>query len=325
MSETKDNVAAFIDRLLAGEVSALARAISLVEARNEIGGRIHRAIQTHSGRAQIVGITGPPGVGKSTLINAYITSLRRQNKRVAVVAVDPSSPLTGGSVLGDRTRMGRHSDDPEVFIRSVSARGHLGGLSATIHSVVDLIDCAGWDIIVLETVGTGQSETEVMEIADVNIVIIAPGLGDDVQAIKAGILEIADILVINKSDTPMAIRTERQLKAMLQLRHTDAQSVPVLQTTATEEKGIDDLAHAIEEKFFSSDDNDRKTRLLQRVRRQVAQEASEKIKHLVLSDASDTMNDLLLAIIEGKDNHENLLDIIITTYFSDSGLIGRPT
>lgn len=314
MSEKRDTVEAFVRRLLAGEVGTLARAISLVEASEEVGKRIHSAVQKRAGNAKVIGITGPPGVGKSTLINAYISSLRQQHKRIAVIAVDPSSPLTGGSVLGDRTRMGRHSDDPEVFIRSVSARGHLGGLSATIHSVIDLVDCAGWDVIILETVGAGQSETEVMEVADINVVMISPGLGDDVQAIKAGILEIADMLVINKADSPMAERTERQLKAMLQLRHADAQSVPVLKTIATEEEGIDALAQAIAERFVVAGYHDRKTRLLQRVRRQKAQEASEQIKRLILCDSSDAMDDFLLGVVEGRADNPKLIDLIMSIY-----------
>ena len=207
-------------RVLDGDVAALARAISVVEGPGEFGRELHRAIRSQAGGAEIVGITGPPGVGKSSLINALISELRGHDVRVAVVAVDPSSPVTGGSVLGDRTRMGRHTDDPGVYIRSVSARGSVGGLSAQIVGVLDLIDAAGWKFIILETVGAGQSETDIAEVADINVVVNAPGFGDDVQAIKAGILEIADVLVVNKADLPEAGIVARQLEAMLRLRTT---------------------------------------------------------------------------------------------------------
>ena len=200
-------------RLLAGQTAALARAISIVERDGPTVSALLKAIQPHLGRAIVVGFTGPPGAGKSTLVNAFIGEMRGRGRTVAVAAVDPSSPITGGAVLGDRIRMAEHTMDAGVFIRSLASRGHLGGLSASAARVADLMDAAGFDVIVLETVGAGQSEVEMAEMADVRIVISAPGLGDDVQAIKAGILEIADILVVNKSDLPLAKRTVGQLQA----------------------------------------------------------------------------------------------------------------
>lgn len=287
-------------RLLAGEVAALARVISLVEAESEAGQRIYEALRPHAGKADVVGITGPPGAGKSTLIDVLVSELRAQNKRVAVVAVDPSSPITGGAVLGDRTRMGRHTDDPGVYIRSVSARGHLGGLSASVPRIVDLVDVAGWDVIVLETVGAGQSETEVAEVADIRVVVNAPGLGDEVQAIKAGILEIADILVVNKADAPLASTTVRQLQGMLQLRDAAAQQVPVISTVATEPSGIPELLEAIEQCAQNKFADDRVQRQLNRTRRLLAVECAERARHAVLEDRSEQTEALLLAVVEGR-------------------------
>ena len=235
-----------VERLLRGEPAALARALTAVESESETGRAILRAIQPRLGRARVIGFTGPPGAGKSTLVSAYIGELRRRGKSVGIVAVDPSSPISGGAILGDRIRMAEHADDPEVFIRSVAARGHLGGLSPTAARVADVMDAAGRDVVILETVGTGQSEVEVAEIADLAVVLAAPGLGDDIQAIKAGILEIAGVLVVNKSDLPQADQTRRQLESMLRLRAGPRDDVPVIATVATTGAGVAELADAIE-------------------------------------------------------------------------------
>ncbi len=245
MAETQDPIAG----LRAGEPLALARAITAVENETEDAAEILRAIQPHLGRAKVHGFTGPPGVGKSTLVDAYIGELRRRDLNVGVIAVDPSSPVSGGAILGDRVRMTSHGVDPRVFVRSIAARGHLGGLSATAAFVVDVMDAAGKDVVILETVGTGQAEVEVAQVADTKIVVCAPGAGDDVQALKAGILEIGDVLVVNKADRPEAEVTMNQLKAMLALRRRP--NVPggwtpeVLATTATTGDGVAALADAI--------------------------------------------------------------------------------
>ena len=283
-----------VTRLRNRDSAALARAISLVEASSSLATDLHDRVREAPGQASVIGITGAPGVGKSTLVNELIGAWRQRDQRVAVIAVDPSSPITGGAVLGDRTRMGAHGEDPDVFIRSVAARGHLGGLSADILCIIDLIDTAGWDVILLETVGTGQSETEVSEIADVNLVINAPGLGDEVQAIKAGILEIADVLVINKADSPLAARTEKQLKAMLQLRENSKQQVPVVKTVAVEAKGILDLVEAIDEALKVKFESDQGSRHEQRARRLLAQEMAQRVKMLILSGSDpDVVKELL--------------------------------
>lgn len=235
------------ERLLAGDIRALSRAITIVENDHPRADELLESLQDSGRGATVVGFTGAPGVGKSTLISAYISHLRGQGRRVAVVSVDPSSPFSGGAILGDRLRMGEHVLDPDVYIRSGSSRGHLGGLCRNIEHIVQVIDATGWDVIVLETVGTGQSEIEMADIADVNVVMNSPGMGDDIQAMKSGVLEIADILVVNKADMPNASRTTRQLRSMLKLREASRQSVPVFEVVATEGKGIAQMAQGIDE------------------------------------------------------------------------------
>jgi LAO/AO transport system ATPase len=232
--------------ILAGERRALARAMSAVENESAAGKALLHELHPHLGRARVLGITGPPGAGKSTLVNALIGEWLARGARIGVVAVDPSSPFSGGAILGDRIRMGEHQANERVFIRSLASRGYGGGLSRTAARVIDLLDAAGYDRIIVETVGAGQSEVEVAEVADTRIVVCPPGLGDEVQALKAGILEIADILVVNKADLPLAERTERELLAMLSLRHYDAWTPQVVRTVATSGDGIAALCDLVE-------------------------------------------------------------------------------
>lgn len=256
------------EALVNGDPRALARAISNVERRTAAGSQTLRAIQPHLGRARVVGVTGVPGAGKSTLISRYVRELRRANRRVAVIAVDPSSPFSGGAVLGDRIRMAEHATDQGVFVRSLASRGHAGGLAPTATHVVDLMDAAGWDRIVVETVGTGQGEIDIVDAADVRVVVCAAGLGDDVQALKAGILEIADVLVVNKSDLPGSATTVGQLEAMLALRAEAARDVNVCKTTATTAEGVAELADTIEARLAAK--NSDRMHSPQRMRRLLA-------------------------------------------------------
>jgi LAO/AO transport system kinase len=257
---------------------------------------IYRRICPRVGRATVIGFTGPPGAGKSTLIDAYIAALRTRGHSVAVADVDPSSPISGGAVLGDRMRMRRHAEDPGVFIRSVASHGHLGGLSESIHRIVDAMDAAGRDFIIIETVGAGQSEIEVVEIADICVVVNAPNMGDEVQAMKAGILEIADVLVVNKADLPFAQRTTKQLTNMLELRRQN-RDVPVLETVALTEIGIDALHDAIMSRLAASAGDKRSWRE-RRMRRLIADCAGRIVRDLI-RDAGDELADLVQAAASG--------------------------
>jgi LAO/AO transport system kinase len=206
-----------------------------------------KKLYPHTGGAYIIGITGPPGAGKSTLTDKLIEAWRQKGKSVAVVAIDPTSPFTGGAILGDRIRMNRHATDPGVFIRSLGTRGHLGGLSRSTNDIVAVFDAMGWEVILVETVGVGQDEVEIVRTAHTSVVVTVPGLGDDIQAIKAGILEIGDVFVVNKADRPDADRAARDLETMIGMNHRDDWSPPVVKTVAQKQEGIADLVARIEE------------------------------------------------------------------------------
>jgi len=240
------SAAALVDRLRRGERRAIARAVTELETLSAHASTLLQVMQPHLGHALVLGFTGPPGAGKSTLVNALIRELRAQDRRVGVIAVDPSSPISGGAILGDRIRMTAALDDDGVYVRSLASRGYLGGLSPAAVRIIDALDAAAFDIIVLETVGTGQNEIDVAEVADVRIVISAPGLGDDIQAMKSGLLEIADILVVNKGDREGAERTLQQLVGALSIRAGDAGKVPVVKTTATTGEGLATLLSEID-------------------------------------------------------------------------------
>jgi len=236
------------ERLMAGETRALARAIRMVEDRDPGIATLLRQVRERAGRARVVGVTGSPGSGKSTLCDQIIQRWRAAGHVVGVIAVDPSSPFTGGAILGDRVRMVRHTLDPGVFIRSMAARGHLGGLAAAAREAIRLLDASGRDRCLLETVGVGQSELEVMETADTTIVVTTPTTGDAVQILKAGILEIADIFVVNKADLPGASKVVRDLRELVrQGSRRGGWAPPVIQTTAETGEGVDDLVKAIDE------------------------------------------------------------------------------
>ena len=230
-----------IQRALGGDRRSIALAISALENGGEMAYEVRRAIAASQGRAHVIGVTGPPGGGKSTLVSVLIKGLRKKGKTVAVVAIYPSSPFTGGAVLGDRIRMGERQSDDGVFIRSLASRGHLGGLSMAAGDVIDLFDASGFDVVIVETVGAGQSEVEITRFADTRVVVCPPGLGDDVQAIKAGVLEIADIFVVTKADLPDARKTESELLAMLTLRRSQAATPAVKRVSAPSEEGTDAL------------------------------------------------------------------------------------
>ncbi len=236
-----------VERLVAGDRRALSRAMSIVENEEPGAREIMKEIHPRSGNAHLIGVTGPPGVGKSTLVDALAAEYRRTSATVGIVAVDPSSPFTGGALLGDRIRMQRHALDPGVFVRSLATRGKVGGISAATGAVAKLLDASGRTVVIIETVGAGQSEVEIMKHASTVIVVLAPGLGDDIQAIKAGILEIADIFVVNKADLEGAARTARDLESALELRAVAPWAPPVLLTVSRTGEGVKELREKLEE------------------------------------------------------------------------------
>lgn len=300
MDRTVSDMSRLTARLIDGEPAALARAISLVERDTPPTIEILRAIRPHLGHAIVVGFTGPPGVGKSTLVNSYIAELRKRGKSVGVVAVDPSSPISGGAVLGDRIRMAEHTLDQGVFIRSLASRGALGGLSTAAAQVADLMDAAGRDVVILETVGTGQSEVEMAKIADIRVVLSAPGAGDDVQAIKAGVLEIADILVVNKADQPLASQTRQQLKAMLGLRDPTGRLVPVLCTDAINRIGIGELADAVDTVADRVDQCENRSVVAGRTRHMLAQAVAKAAESYVMQSRTQAIAAIIQGIQEAR-------------------------
>ena len=247
------NAASLVDRVLAGDARAVARAISIIEDDGSAAAEVIRGVYPRTGRAYLVGVTGPPGAGKSTLVDRLTASLREEQgagpvPRVGVLAVDPTSPYSGGAVLGDRLRMAGHAGDPGVFIRSMATRGHLGGLSRATSDAALVLDAAGYDVVVIETVGVGQDEVDIVGTADVSVVTLVPGTGDDVQALKAGVMEIADIFVVNKADREGADRLVSAVEATLSLQtYVPPQwRPPVLKTIATTGAGIPELRSAID-------------------------------------------------------------------------------
>jgi LAO/AO transport system kinase len=236
----------WVDRIRGGEARALARAISTVEDNRPESRELLKALFNSTGRARVIGLTGAPGAGKSTLVDQLAREYRRQEQTVGIIAVDPTSPYTGGAILGDRIRMQAHHADPGIFIRSMATRGNLGGLARATTDVATVMDAAGKNIVLIETVGVGQDEIDIVRLADITVVILVPGMGDDVQTIKAGIMEIADIFVINKSDREGADRVEREIRSMQSLAvRSDKWTPPILKTVASDGKGIPELAKTI--------------------------------------------------------------------------------
>jgi len=245
-----DNVSELVTRARQADPRAVARLITLVESDSPKLREVAEHLMPFTGHAQVVGITGSPGVGKSTSTSALVTALRRAGKRVGVLAVDPSSPFSGGALLGDRVRMQEHATDPGVFIRSMATRGHLGGLAAAAPQALRVLDAVGCDVVLIETVGVGQSEVEVVQLADTTMVLLAPGMGDGIQAAKAGILEIADVFVVNKADRDGADQVARDLRYMQSLggKHSEAGSwrPPIVKTIAARAEGVEDVVAAMD-------------------------------------------------------------------------------
>lgn len=246
MTADAAKTAPLAERLLAGDKRALARAITLIESDDPAGWELVREVYPHTGKARIVGFTGPPGVGKSTLIGALTAELRKADRQVSVLSIDPSSPFTRGALLGDRIRLSEHFLDPGVFIRSMASRGALGGLSEAALQVALVMDAAGKDDVLIETVGVGQAEIDIVDHADTIVLALMPGSGDSIQALKAGVMEIPDVIVVNKSDHPLTDTMIREIRGVLSLGPQKGWRVPIVKTEASRGEGIDELIEAIE-------------------------------------------------------------------------------
>jgi LAO/AO transport system kinase len=292
-----------IDRILAGDVRTVARAISMVEDGSHDASELMQSIFPHTGKATVIGITGAPGAGKSSLVDKLATFYRSQGDRVGIIAVDPSSPFSGGAILGDRIRMQTLGLDPGVFIRSMATRGKLGGLSRATVDAVAILDAAGYSKVIVETVGVGQDEVEIVKTADVSVVVLVPGMGDDIQAIKAGIMEIGDVFVINKADRDGVLRTEKELEALLSLAmRSDLWQSPIVKTVATAGKGIEDLAAAIQSyKDFQQQGESSRSRREAIARWRILELLGERLLAQTLSsDSASEKLDVLAAEVAAK-------------------------
>jgi LAO/AO transport system kinase len=288
--------------LRGGDRRTIARLISLVEDEDPALADVVRALGPLAGNAAIVGLTGAPGAGKSTLASALVAIVRARDLRVAVLAVDPSSPFTGGALLGDRLRMQEHATDPGVFIRSMATRGHLGGLAWAVPHALRVLDAAGYDVIVLETVGVGQAEVDVAHAADTTLVVLAPGMGDSIQANKAGILEIADIFVVNKQDKDGALATKRDIEQMIHLGLATPWTPPVLLTQADRGTGVEDLWAQIEKhRAHLVESGELRARRIARTAREIREIALATVRQAVGEPgSSEALDELATEVIEGR-------------------------
>lgn len=292
-------VATLIDGARAGDPRMIARLISSIENGGAPARVTLRELAPYAGRAHVIGITGAPGVGKSTSTSALITALRARGQRVAVLAVDPSSPFSGGALLGDRIRMQSHSGDAGVYIRSMASRGHLGGLAAATPRAVRVLDACDFDVVIIETVGVGQSEVEIAGTADTSIVLLAPGMGDGIQAAKAGILEIGDIFVVNKADREGADATARELRHMIDLGSWGEWRPPVLKTVAAQGAGIDEVVAAIDDhRAWLADSGQDRVRRLRRVREEVIALVLGAVRERI-GEQRDELDALCAEVLDG--------------------------
>jgi LAO/AO transport system kinase len=305
-----------VSRALAGNRRAAGRLISEIENETAAIEGIVRAIYPHTGHAYVVGMTGPPGAGKSTVVDSLVRVIRAHDEAVGVIAVDPNSPFTGGAILGDRVRMMRHAADDRVFIRSMGARGHLGGLALAAANVIMVLDAMKIDRILVETVGVGQSELEVAGAADTTVVVIPPGLGDGVQAIKAGIMEVADIFVVNKADHPQASRTIADIRDLLRMdAHGRDWLPPIVTTVATQDEGLEDLWIRIEQhRKYLTKSGQLLARRRDRLEREVVAIAERRLRQRVLEPRTDTQGfrDLLDQVIERRTDPYAAADVLLS-------------
>ncbi|GAB3259808.1 methylmalonyl Co-A mutase-associated GTPase MeaB [Alteromonas gracilis] len=319
---SRGNVPELVEAARSGDARSVARLISLVEDASPLLREVMAALAPTTGRAHVIGLTGSPGVGKSTSTNALVGALRAQGKRVGVLAVDPSSPFSGGALLGDRVRMQDHALDPEVYIRSMASRGHLGGLSWSTPQALRVLDAAGCEVILVETVGVGQSEVEIAGLADTTLVLLAPGMGDGIQAAKAGILEIGDVYVINKADRDGADQVRRELRSMLALadRPEGSWRQPILKTVAAKGEGVEEVVAALEEHHAWLDSSGELAR--RRTRR--ARDEIEAIAVTTLREQwrdvheRTELDDLAAAVVAGESDPYAAADTLLDALTSGS-------
>ncbi|RLV56843.1 methylmalonyl Co-A mutase-associated GTPase MeaB [Aeromicrobium phragmitis] len=314
MGSRPHDVTDLVSRARRGEARSVARLISLVEAESPVLREVSAALAPHAGGAHVIGLTGSPGVGKSTSTSALVAALRRQGRTVGVLAVDPSSPFTGGALLGDRIRMEEHATDPGVYLRSMASRGHLGGLSWATPHAIRVLDVAGCDVILVETVGVGQSEVEIAGLADTTLVLVAPGMGDGIQAAKAGILEVGDVFCINKADRDGATTTRRELRTMLSMTHRPdgAWTPPIVMTVATSGEGIDAVVESI-------DDHRTHLRASGELRRRRHARARREVERIALAEMSrrfevgneDRLDQLAEDVLSGRADPFTAADALL--------------
>ncbi len=303
-----------VEKILRGDSAAIAKGISLVENNAEETQVLMKALFSHTGDSTVIGITGAPGTGKSTLVDQMIDVLIENERKIGIIAVDPSSPFTGGAILGDRIRMMRHSVHPDVFIRSMATRGHLGGLAKASGEALFILEASGKDCLLVETVGVGQDEIEVVKLADVIIVILNPGSGDEIQIFKAGIMEIADIFVINKADSPDAEKTERQIKAMLDIGKNVETAPPVLKTVATEGRGIKPLIERIDHIISSREEETHAERRKKRISYLLREIINERLFKEAMKSIKDVdFNECVDHIYNHMSDPYTIADQIINT------------
>jgi len=303
-----------VEKILKGNSAAIAKGISLVENNTDETQMLMKAIFPHTGDSTVIGITGAPGTGKSTLVDQMIDVLIENERKIGIIAVDPSSPFTGGAILGDRIRMMRHSVNPDVFIRSMATRGHLGGLAKASGEALFILEASGKDCLIVETVGVGQDEIEVVKLADIIIVILNPGSGDEIQIFKAGIMEIADIFVINKADSPDAEKTERRIKAMLDIGKNVETAPPVLKTVATEGRGIKPLIERIDHIISSREEETHAERRKKRISYLLREIINERLFKEAMKSIQDVdFNECVDHIYNHMSDPYTIADQIINT------------
>ncbi|MDD5764930.1 MAG: methylmalonyl Co-A mutase-associated GTPase MeaB [Candidatus Marinimicrobia bacterium] len=310
------------EKVLKGDVRAIARAISWIENNRPEKENLIDALFPHCGNAQVWGITGPPGAGKSTLLDKIIEIERRKQKKVAVIAVDPSSPFSGGAILGDRLRMQSHATDEGVFIRSMASRGHLGGVAQATSDAIKVLDAAGFDLIAIETIGVGQTEIEVVGLSDIVLLVLVPGLGDEIQAMKAGVMEIGDIFIVNKKDRDGALKLRAEIEYVLGIQFADypEKMKPIVMTAASMNEGIEELLTVTDDYFLKISMNrslqdKRKTRLKSEIRQIFTQKVSAHVKQKY--DFENRLDEWVDAVYKKKKRPYSLINEKINLFLRE--------